>query len=602
MLPRLLKPDFTTSRLRATRGHDSAGQLRYTRRIRGQTAHEVGSKVSEQLIAPSSWRGLSDRLSDALPWRRAARPEPDGPWGGQEALAAGGVRLGRYSGRGWLYRHRVIAMAALAVLAFVYGMAFAVYGRFLLLQLLIPLFVMAAVAVWVLPDTGRAPTRLLDRLVIAFLVALLCWPDYLALALPGLPWITAIRLVGVPMVTVLLICLSVSRGFRAELTEILAGFPIIGRLVITFAVIGLLSIGLSRHPSDSVSKYLVSQMSWTAVFFAAVFVFSRPGRVTMFARLIWGIVILQLLTGIWEAKNSRVPWAGHIPSFLKVEDEAVLRILAGGARAATGIYRVQTRFTTSLGLAEFLAFSLPFVLHITVTTRSLWVRLFGVATVPAVFWLVVKTDSRLGAIGFFLTLLIYLLFWGANRWSTNKQSLFGPAVTIAYPVMFVGFILATFYVGRLRAMVWGTGAQAASTETRQAMYRAGVPMILQNPIGHGVGEGASTLGFYNGAGVLTIDTYYLAVGLEYGVVGFLVFYGMFLTAIWRSGTTAFRTTDPEIAYLAPIAIAFVNFVVIKSVFSQQDNHSLIFAMLGMVVALVARQGMLDRKAGVQRLS
>jgi hypothetical protein len=32
----------------------------------------------------------------------------------------------------------------------------------------------------------------------------------------------------------------------------------------------------------------------------------------------------------------------------------------------------------------------------------------------------------------------------------------------------------------------------------------------------------------------------------------------------------------------------MNFFVIKSVFSQQDNHPLVFMMLGMVVALVWR--------------
>ena len=46
--------------------------------------------------------------------------------------------------------------------------------------------------------------------------------------------------------------------------------------------------------------------------------------------------------------------------------------------------------------------------------------------------------------------------------------------------------------------------------------------------------------------------------------------------------------DREHRFFAAIAVALTVFLVIKSVFSQQDNLPLVFIMLGMFVALSAR--------------
>jgi hypothetical protein len=310
-----------------------------------------------------------------------------------------------------------------------------------------------------------------------------------------------------------------------------------------------------------------------------------------------------LSCGLSCSISSRSPWAGRIPSFLVVEDEGIQRLLAGtGGRAATGIYRTQSKFTTALGLGEFLALATPFVFHLMITARRFWVRIAAGLTMPIIFYMVLKCDSRLAVIGFFMTILLYVLVWGVVRWRGNRSSLFGPAVVLLYPVLFAAFIGLTFVWRRLEVMVWGGGAQQASTEARKTMYLEGIPLVLKNPIGHGMGQGADALGFRNPAGVLTIDTYFLAVALEYGLIGFCAYYGMILYGIYQSGQTLLYTRSREIAYLAPIGIALCNFFIIKSVFSQQENHPLVFIMLGIIVALVWRskeKGELPGSSGAQ---
>jgi hypothetical protein len=252
------------------------------------------------------------------------------------------------------------------------------------------------------------------------------------------------------------------------------------------------------------------------------------------------MLALLTLVGLWEASIGRVPWAGRIPSFLVIEDEVVQRILAGTSRAATGIYRVQTTFTTSLGYAEFMAITVPFLIHYVVGPFRTAIRIAAFAALPATFYMIILTDSRLGMVGFVLALFFYLLVWGARRWRFVKGSVFGPALTLAYPVLFGVFLVGTFTVGRLRTMIWGGGAQSFSTQARIDQYSRGTEILIANPFGHGVGMGAETLGFTNLAGVLTIDTYYLTIALEYGVLGFAAYYGMFIVAMVIAGRGLLR--------------------------------------------------------------
>ena len=520
-------------------------------------------------------------------------------WRAERALRNGGASqkarlpalLGPYTRQLWYQRHRGLCLSLLGIFALFYGFAFALFGRYYLPNLLVPLGVLLALVIWVLPDGDNAPERLLKRGLFAYIFALLCWPDYIAFALPGLPWITLIRIIGVPLAFVLLTCVSVSPVFRNHAKSVLASGDLIWKGVAGFAIMGLASIGLSRDPGMSISKFAVAQINWTAMFFIGCIVFVEPGTIRRLAKSLWLIAVIVCVVGVYENHLQRLPWAGHIPWFLVIQDESVQRVLAGTARAGTSIYRVQSKFSTSLGLAEYLAIAAPFVFHFIATGRTLFAKVAAVATVPLIFYIVIATDSRLAAIGLFISLALYLLYWALVRWKVDRDSLMGPMITIGYPAIFAALFSTTLLVGRIRARIWGDGSQQPSTDARKTMYREGIPMVLRNPIGHGFGQGAETLGYHNPSGILTIDTYYLAVALEFGLIGFVLFYGMLTIAMWRSASTALDGLDPESEWLGPLAIALLNFIISKSVFSNMENHPLVFILLGAVVSLLYRESM-----------
>lgn len=476
-----------------------------------------------------------------------------------------------------------------------YGFFFGHLAPFLIMPFIVPVAVLAGLVIWALPDMDRAPTDIAGGLLIAFLVALPLWPNYLAIALPGMPWITLSRIIGGPMVLLLLVCLSVSPAFRRQAADSLQTTAPVWKLLAALVAIQFLSLVPSVLHGGSFGEaaeaFAVAQINWTAVFFLSAHAFLRPGRASLLVVALALATFALTLIGLQEWRIGAVPWAGHIPSFLKLQDPLVEKVLSGSARAATGIHRVQASYTTSLGLAEFLALMTPFILHFAVRGRQMWHRLAAIAFLPLLFWTILLTDSRLGVVGFFLSFLFYLFIHGLMKWRSERRGLIGPAIVIAYPLLFAGFLLSTVFVQRLSRMVWGGGAASYSTQARIEQYDKGFALATANPLGYGIGQGGKTLGYVNQAGVGTIDSYYLLILLEYGVIGFLIFYGLFVAGLWKAGKTLFerpRLMDWELSLLIPLVIAIGNWIVIKSIFAQADNNPLIFAMLGMMTALILR--------------
>lgn len=489
---------------------------------------------------------------------------------------------------------RVLLLLSLAGL--VLGYHFALLAPHAVVPLLVPVAVLAGLVIWALPNMRSAPEKPLSSLLLAFLVALPLWPNYLAIALPGLPWITVLRIISGPMILLLLICLSVSPVFRQRMAESAAAIAPVPKLLMVLVLLQTASLApailTGGGVGESIEALVLAQMNWTAIFFLSAYISLRPGWPLHVVYALIAVAALLCLVGIQEARLGAVPWAGHIPAFLKIEDPLVQRVLGGSARAATGIHRVQATYTTSLGFAEFLALVTPFILHIAVRGKRFWARLAAIAFLPLLFWVIMLTDSRLGVVGYLLSCLFSLFIHGMLKWRSDKRSLIGPAIVLSYPALFAGFLISTFFVPRLSRMVWGGGAASYSTQARIDQWDRGLDLLAANPLGYGIGRGGITLGYVNQAGQGTIDSYFLLILLEYGVIGFALFFGLFALAVWKGAKAIFDyRPGGEESLLVPLTIILANWIVIKSIFAQPDNNPIIFAILGMMSALIWRAGL-----------
>jgi hypothetical protein len=156
--------------------------------------------------------------------------------------------------------------------------------------------------------------------------------------------------------------------------------------------------------------------------------------------------------------------------------------------------------------------------------------------------------------------------------------------------MAAGALVASFVIGRIRVTLWQSGATSGSTLARNLQTAAAIPKIESHPWGYGIGRAAEVLGFFTPGGQLTIDSFYLSTVLDYGVIGFIVFYGLIVYSAFTAGKHALLddSGDPETAFFPAAAISLIAFLAIKSVYSEPVNHPLFFMVMGMIPALVLR--------------
>ena len=131
----------------------------------------------------------------------------------------------------------IMGALALVILLFAYGFYFGILAPARMMPFAIAPSILMALVIWGLPAGAIAPTRAIEPLFMVFFISLMLWPNYLAIGLPSLPWITMLRLFGVPLILVLLACISVSREFRQKLTAVLNADRATWQLLVIFIVL-----------------------------------------------------------------------------------------------------------------------------------------------------------------------------------------------------------------------------------------------------------------------------------------------------------------------------------------------------------------------------
>ncbi|CAM3090908.1 hypothetical protein SPAN111604_03070 [Sphingomonas antarctica] len=488
----------------------------------------------------------------------------------------------------WIRLRNFIFIGTLIFVGLFYGLMSAIFPVFLYMYMAMPLVIIAGAVIWALPNTDRFPERSIEAFFWIFLFAQLLWPNYIALALPGLPWITINRLVTAPLALLFLYSMSVAPRLRTQIRDVLINTPIVTRCFLGLLALQLFTLPASTEIADSFNKTIDQQIQWNLVFFVSCFVFTKDGRARKFFVLYPWLVIFLCAMSVFEWKQSAVLWADHIPAILAVGDESVQRVLQGTARAATGIYRVQSIFTTSLNFAEVMAWSTPFFVYWGLYAKRIPIRVASLLFLAPLFWCIRNTDSRLGAVGFFATFIVYFGIYGIRRWTRTRGDILGPAITLSFPLAGSMFFLATFVSNSFHAIIFGNGAQAASNEGRALQWASLWPKLGSWPFGYGTGRGAETIGSMNLAGVLTIDSYYINLLIEYGVIGFLCWLGIILGSAANAVKWSMRETSEEARMLTVMATYMIVYFIIKGVLAGDESNAICYMILGMIAGTAWR--------------
>ena len=485
----------------------------------------------------------------------------------------------------WAVLRRLLLLSALCFVAFFYGLLVSILPPFMLLPAAAPPVILALMVVWALPEAPNPPMRILTGVFLTFSALLYIWPNYLAISFGGLPWISVRRLIGVVAVLLLLTCISSSRRFRSELGDVLRSATILTRLLIGFVAVQLISVLFSGSIGGAINRMVDIQITWTAMFFIAAWYGSRSDRrVEVWVNIMIAVSIFMMTLAVFEFHAKHVLWADHIPSFLQVQDESVKGILAGNFRER---YRIVATLTSPLSYGEFLAMVCPFYVYKMLNAKNTSWFLFWGGMDCLVLASCFLSGARLAMVGFIVAHAIYLFLWAARHWRNNPGGFIAPVITILYPALLAVATLAIETIPALHNRILGGGATASSNDARRQQFEMAVPAIAKRPLfGYGPGNGGGAIGWYTPGGDLSVDSGYLTIATDYGLLGFLCFYGMVVLAGVETGRSSIYSKGQGAPLAAALCATFAAVMSTKSVLSQPDNYPLLYIFLGMAIAVL----------------
>lgn len=504
------------------------------------------------------------------------------------AMPTGSPVLPPYRAQKSLWSHVTTRLAMFAMViaaALFYGFVSTAFPMSFWVALALPIVVSTLVIIWLLPETGRPPTGLLIKLFFVFTVVLLLWPNYLALDLGPLPWISFRRLVVAPLAITFLIALSVSKSFRDELVDVLQVHPILWKLLVAFTAVQGMSIAMSATPMASLQIFINNLVVWTMMFFLSAWVFRDPRYVKMWMKTLVLLAFLFVVIAILERRVEHILWAKNIPAFLQVSDEVVANVLT--PKFKSGVYRVVGPFSVPLAFSECLALITPFVLHFAMTAKSISSRIALIVLDILILIAIELTLSRLGMVGWITAHVVYLMLWGVRRWQSNRQGLLGPMLTLSYPVLLAALALVVVAVPAVHNRVLGGSDTQFSNQGREQQFVMAREKWLRSPlIGYGPGRSSESLGYANRGGVSSVDSYVLTISLDYGFVGLGLLTALAFAAFWINAKAA--VLGNNVGYsdaTLPTAAGIASWIMIKLVLSQEDSNTLFYLLLGSTAAL-----------------
>lgn len=492
---------------------------------------------------------------------------------------------------------RFLLGGLLVFVAMVYGLMAVILPPQMLSYPATPILIMVGLILWLLPDIGGIYFNQLQKLMIAYVAINTAWPIYLALSLPGLPWISLTRIVLFLVIAVFLWNFSTSREMRDKLRDSVSETPVVMKIFWLYWLTTLFSIAFASPISEAIVKFLNNQIYLTMVLIATLLLATRAGYVFRFLRTMVLATIITLVFSIYEYQIQQVPWLNYIPPFIKIEPELLEILSSVQSRAGTNIYRVRGPFIVSLYYSEFLTMVFPFFLYFTIKERRLLPLIAAIGATLACMTVMYFTGARSAILGMLITFVLYPFYLAVRRYIEHSRSIVSASLLMAYPVILAVTSMVVVLWPRAHIMILGGGQHQASSNARAEQWSMGIPKILSHPFGHGIGRGNEALGFVNPAGKGTVDSYFLTLLLDTGVLSLPLFIALFLLPALLAFKYYRDAKTPEQETLAPLSIALINFIIVKSVLTSETNIPLAIAFVGCIVGLIWQRHRLPEARG-----
>ncbi len=483
-----------------------------------------------------------------------------------------------------------LGLMAIMVLIVAYGALLASLGGTQLLKVAaFPISLLLMAVIWLLPDADRhsnaaAVPRRLFTLSLAFAATIVIWPTYIAVIIPGLPWLTPPRVVLAVLLISLMLHLAQHSKSRAQIVEILGYDKLATRLLLGYWL--LTFVIAFRAPSVGDSMYgvfLLEVMSVCVALPVALFLHDRANFKPIYA-VVTCTAIYAMLVGVLENYMQIPPWAEYIPSFMRIDDEWLARILSPQARIGDNRYRIRATFPVVLYFALYLSAVLPLVVYAVARMSGRW-RLLSFAVMALMLHTTWFTNARSAMIALLIPLFAFPgMIMVRALMQKRKIDVMKIAVRGAVILMLVGMLgglLATSH--RAQVAVFGGTQHVGSNDIRALQWANARDYLRNDPFGIGIHYVQDQIGVEL-RGKPIVDSYWINVLVGLGPLGFICYYGFLWRCVWLGVLCFLRAKDEFEEWAGAAAVGIFGYTVDQYVVSNSDSAYLPVLYCALVIA------------------
>ena len=191
--------------------------------------------------------------------------------------------LPQYSPRAAKPRTRlqyVLLFMLLLLIGCFYGLMVALLPVQVMMVPLVPILLLFTLSMWVMPDLNRYNDASIETAFYWFLALYIVWPNYLAIDLPGLPWITFTRIATFWLMVQFVPALATSSVLRSEIGGMLKISKPFFWFFILFFGAQIISLPFGESPLDAMVRFSSNQIYWTGMLFLGCHMYLKPGAAT----------------------------------------------------------------------------------------------------------------------------------------------------------------------------------------------------------------------------------------------------------------------------------------------------------------------------------
>lgn len=485
-------------------------------------------------------------------------------------------------------RHRLLkasAVSATLALAIIMGFWIAIFAT-----LVVPMFVgiiglVFLIAMWMAVDEEPDLSRPAATLMVTYLALSVAWPSYLAVEIPGLPWLTPTRIALAMLSVLVLLQVSQSRIVRGQIVGAIAGMklPFIGYAVLL--VMMFATVVLSSKPGEAMSFSVQQIILWTIPLLSGLWLFQDPGVVIRATRAMGIALMIVMLLTIGEYHNQLPLWIPYIPPFLKVDAPQMASFLTALVRL-DGSYRAKGNFGIHLYYSQLLLMFLPFAIHWLLDakspTRRFWALAFLILSLTAI-WM---NNTRTATTGQLVVVagMLGLFALRHHLRTQNKLDLMAPAFALGVPAA-AGLLAMLIAISpRLQTMTIGGTQNAGSDAVRDGQWERAWSAVATNPFGYGSGESGPLTGRLANGGIWIVDSQWINFMVDYGLLGALGWAALLGVTAGVGALIYLQRIDDSADLAGPTAVGIGSFMMSMYTISFVGNIPLLMTFIAIVCA------------------